>query len=39
MLLLGGDQYQSYRLELGLETLAALLPLIPMRSSSSPAGS
>jgi glycosyltransferase involved in cell wall biosynthesis len=26
ILLLGGDQYQPYRLELGLETLAALLP-------------
>jgi glycosyltransferase involved in cell wall biosynthesis len=26
VLLLGGDQYQPYRLELGLETLAALLP-------------
>jgi glycosyltransferase involved in cell wall biosynthesis len=26
VLLLGGDQYQAYRLELGLETLAALLP-------------
>jgi glycosyltransferase involved in cell wall biosynthesis len=29
VLLLGGDQYQSYRLELGLETLAALLPSSP----------
>ena len=29
MLLLGGDQYQTYRLELGLETLAALLPAHP----------
>jgi glycosyltransferase involved in cell wall biosynthesis len=28
-LLLGGDQYQAYRLELGLETLAALLPAYP----------
>jgi glycosyltransferase involved in cell wall biosynthesis len=28
-LLLGGDQYQAYRLELGLETLAALLPSSP----------
>jgi glycosyltransferase involved in cell wall biosynthesis len=28
-LLLGGDQYQEYRLELGLETLAALLPSHP----------
>jgi glycosyltransferase involved in cell wall biosynthesis len=26
VLLLGGDQYQAYRLELGLQTLAALLP-------------
>jgi glycosyltransferase involved in cell wall biosynthesis len=26
VLLLGGDQYQAYRLELGLETLAALRP-------------
>ena len=26
VLLLGGDQYQAYRLELGLRTLAALLP-------------
>ena len=29
VLLLGGDQYQAYRLELGLETLAALLPSHP----------
>ena len=29
VLLLGGDQYQAYRLELGLETLAALLPAHP----------
>jgi glycosyltransferase involved in cell wall biosynthesis len=29
ILLLGGDQYQAYRLELGLETLAALLPAHP----------
>ena len=29
VLLLGGDQYQAYRLELGLETLAALLPSSP----------
>jgi glycosyltransferase involved in cell wall biosynthesis len=29
VLLLGGDQYQAYRLELGLETLAALLPSRP----------
>jgi glycosyltransferase involved in cell wall biosynthesis len=29
VLLLGGDQYQAYRLELGLETLAALLPSQP----------
>jgi glycosyltransferase involved in cell wall biosynthesis len=29
VLLLGGDQYQAYRLELGLETLAALLPRHP----------
>jgi glycosyltransferase involved in cell wall biosynthesis len=29
ILLLGGDQYQSYRLELGLETLAALSPSSP----------
>ena len=29
VLLLGGDQYQPYRLELGLETLAALLPSHP----------
>jgi glycosyltransferase involved in cell wall biosynthesis len=29
ILLLGGDQYQPYRLELGLETLAALLPSSP----------
>jgi glycosyltransferase involved in cell wall biosynthesis len=29
VLLLGGDQYQAYRLELGLETLAALLPSKP----------
>jgi len=29
ILLLGGDQYQGYRLELGLETLAALLPAHP----------
>jgi glycosyltransferase involved in cell wall biosynthesis len=28
-LLLGGDQYQAYRLELGLRTLAALLPRHP----------
>ena len=35
VLLLGGDQYQAYRLELGLETLAALLPSAPTRSSSS----
>jgi len=29
ILLLGGDQYQAYRLELGLESLAALLPSSP----------
>jgi glycosyltransferase involved in cell wall biosynthesis len=29
VLLLGGDQYQEYRLELGLRTLAALLPRHP----------
>jgi glycosyltransferase involved in cell wall biosynthesis len=29
VVLLGGDQYQAYRLELGLETLAALLPAHP----------
>ncbi len=29
ILLLGGDQYQAYRLVLGLETLAALLPSNP----------
>jgi glycosyltransferase involved in cell wall biosynthesis len=29
VLLLGGDQYQSYRLELGLRTLRALLPSQP----------
>ena len=29
MLLLGGDQYQAYRLELGLATLAALVPSHP----------
>jgi glycosyltransferase involved in cell wall biosynthesis len=29
VLLLGGDQYQAYRLELALETLAALLPIHP----------
>jgi glycosyltransferase involved in cell wall biosynthesis len=29
VLLLGGDQYQEYRLELGLETFAALLPAQP----------
>ena len=29
VLLLGGDQYQAYRLELGLATLAALLPTHP----------
>ena len=29
LLLLGGDQYQSYRLELALETLAALTPSHP----------
>jgi len=29
VLLLGGDQYQAYRLELGLDTLAALLPSQP----------
>lgn len=29
VLLLGGDQYQAYRLELGLETLAALVPTHP----------
>jgi glycosyltransferase involved in cell wall biosynthesis len=29
VILLGGDQYQAYRLELGLETLAALLPSSP----------
>ena len=29
VLLLGGDQYQEYRLELGLRTLAALLPQHP----------
>ena len=29
VLLLGGDQYQAYRLQLGLETLAALLPSHP----------
>jgi glycosyltransferase involved in cell wall biosynthesis len=29
VLLLGGDQYQAYRLELGLETLASLLPSSP----------
>jgi glycosyltransferase involved in cell wall biosynthesis len=29
VLLLGGDQYQAYRLELGLQTLAALLPAHP----------
>jgi glycosyltransferase involved in cell wall biosynthesis len=29
VLLLGGDQTQAYRLELGLETLAALLPAFP----------
>jgi glycosyltransferase involved in cell wall biosynthesis len=29
VLLLGGDQYQAYRLELGLETVAALLPSHP----------
>ena len=40
VLLLGGDQYQAYRLELGLETLAALLPSSTRtRSSSSRGGS
>ena len=29
ILLLGGDQYQAYRLELGLRTLAALVPSHP----------
>ncbi|HEX5029466.1 MAG TPA: glycosyltransferase family 4 protein [Gaiellaceae bacterium] len=29
VLLLGGDQYQAYRLELGLETLAELVPRHP----------
>jgi len=29
VMLLGGDQYQAYRLELGLETLAAVLPTNP----------
>jgi glycosyltransferase involved in cell wall biosynthesis len=29
VLLLGGDQYQAYRLELGLEALAAILPAPP----------
>jgi len=29
VLLLGGDQYQAYRLELGLRTLASLLPSHP----------